>query len=47
MLAVPFIADVETAEDRRVKDPKGRPVTIEEIAALFDAAERDTCSCSC
>jgi hypothetical protein len=40
LLAAPFIADVETAEDRRVKDPKGRPLTIEEIAALFDAAHQ-------
>jgi site-specific recombinase XerC len=40
LLAVPFIADVETAEDRRIKKPKGRPVTIDEIAALFDAAEQ-------
>ena len=40
LLAVPFIADVETAEDRRIKEPKGRPVTIDEIAALFDAAEQ-------
>jgi hypothetical protein len=38
VLAVPFIADVETAEDRRVKQPKGRPLIVEEIAALFDAA---------
>ena len=40
LLAAPFIADVETSEDRRVKDPKGRPLTIEEIAALFDAADQ-------
>jgi Phage integrase family len=40
VLAVPFIADVETAEDRRVKEPKGRPLTLEEIAALFDAANQ-------
>jgi site-specific recombinase XerC len=40
LLAVPFIADVETAEDRRVKDPKGRPITLEELAALFDAAQQ-------
>jgi integrase len=39
LLAVPFIAEVETAEDRRVKEPKGRPITIDELAALFDAAE--------
>ena len=38
MLAAPFVADIETAEDRRVKDPKGRPITVEELAALFDAA---------
>jgi integrase len=38
LLAAPFIADVETAEDRRIKDPKGRPITVEELAALFDAA---------
>jgi hypothetical protein len=41
LLAAPFIADVETSEDRRVKEPRGRPVTIEEIAALFDAAEQE------
>jgi hypothetical protein len=41
LLAAPFIADVETAEDRRVKDPKGRPITVEELAALFDAARHD------
>jgi hypothetical protein len=38
VLATPFIADVETSEDRRIKDPKGRPITVEELAALFDAA---------
>jgi Phage integrase family len=38
VLAAPFIADVETSEDRRIKDPKGRPITVEELAALFDAA---------
>ena len=38
LLAAPFVADIETAEDRRVKDPKGRPITVEELAALFDAA---------
>jgi integrase len=40
LLAAPFIADVETAEDRRLREPKGRPLTIEEIAALFDAADQ-------
>ena len=38
--SVPFVADVETAADKRAKQPKGRVVTIEEIARLFDAAEQ-------
>jgi integrase len=40
VLAVPFIADVETAQDKRAKDPKGRRITLQELVALFEAADR-------
>ena len=38
LTAAPFIFMQETAEEKRGRDPKGRPVTPEEIARLFDAA---------
>lgn len=34
----PFVRDVETADDKRNKEPKGRPISTEEAARLFDAA---------
>lgn len=36
---VPHIPSIETTEDRRNAPPKGRPLAIEEMAALFDAAK--------
>jgi integrase len=38
IIKAPFIPDVETADDKRNKDPKGRPVSVREAAKLFDAA---------
>ncbi len=35
---VPHIFSTMTAEDKRAREPKGRPVTPEELARLFDAA---------
>jgi integrase len=37
LLAAPFIPDVEVAEARRQKEPKGRPLSMKEMAALLDA----------
>lgn len=34
--SVPFIADVETAADKRRKQPKGRPLTVEELGRFLD-----------
>jgi integrase len=39
LVAAPFIIDVETDEDRRSKEPKGRPLSVEEIARLLDQAD--------
>ncbi len=36
--SVPFVADVQTSEDRRQAPPRGRPLTLEELGRLFDAA---------
>jgi len=38
IVKAPFIPDVETAEDKRTKEPKGRPISVREAARLFDAA---------
>ncbi len=38
--AVPFIRDVETAADRRNKDPLGDPMTLDQAVALLAAAAR-------
>ncbi len=39
--SAPFIRDVETKEDRRNKDPKGRPLSAQEMAKLLDAVESE------
>ncbi|WP_084536600.1 tyrosine-type recombinase/integrase [Azospirillum halopraeferens] len=39
--AVPFVKDIETAEEKRSKEPKGRPLLMAEVAALLDAVEVD------
>lgn len=38
LAAVPFIPDVQTAADKLDKVPKGRPLTIEEMASLIEHA---------
>jgi integrase len=35
LASVPFIPDVETETDKAAKEPKGRPLSAEEAAALF------------
>ncbi len=37
--SAPFVMEVESAADRRGKDPKGRPLTIVEMGRLLDAAQ--------
>lgn len=39
--SAPFIRDVETKEDRRNKQPKGRPLSAPEMAKLLDAVESE------
>lgn len=39
--SVPFIKYIETADDLRNDAPKGRPVSMPEMAALFNAAKSD------
>jgi integrase len=36
---VPFIKYVETAEDQRDDEPFGRPLSMQEVAAIFNAAK--------
>lgn len=35
--SAPFVADVETENDRRSKQPKGRPLSLEEMGRFLDA----------
>lgn len=37
--SVPFIAGFRTAEELRSREPKGRPLSLDEMAALLDAAQ--------
>lgn len=39
--SAPFIIDVQTQDDRAAAAPKGRPLAITEMAALFDAVKSD------
>jgi integrase len=39
IVSAPFIIDPEDAEAKRNKDPKGRPLSIEEMARLFNAVK--------
>lgn len=38
LASAPYIKYVETKDDLRADEPKGRPLAIEEVAALFNAA---------
>ena len=38
LASVPFVKDIETAADRRNKQPMGAPMTVEQMTALLDAA---------
>ena len=39
LASAPFIFMMQTALDRRARDPMGRPASVQDIAALFDAAK--------
>lgn len=41
LASAPFIIDVQTQDDRMAVEPKGRPLAIEEMGQIFDAAKSD------
>jgi len=40
--SAPYVMDVEGAEEKRSKDPKGRPLSVEEVARLLDNIPADS-----